>query len=616
MAGGFAVVWKDLGAQSILIRFFDVGGIAVGAAATVSDNVGTHFKPQIERLANSNLLVTWHDNTGVGPDTSVGCIRAQLFDSIGNAIGNEFVVNSLFNGNQRQPSVHALADGGFVIVYTSDNEVRGQLFDAFGGRDGAEFLVNTTTTNTQEAPSVAVLRDGRIVITFDDFSATGGDTSGAAVRMQIIDPRDGSIFGTANGETLLGHDQVNDQLNGLAGADTLDGLAGADFMFGGEGDDFYVVDNVGDKAIELLAHGTDLVQSSVSFTLGNHVENLTLTSGAAVNATGNSLANILTGNAAANVLDGVGGVDQMTGGAGNDTYMVDVNGETVTEAPGGGIDGVQSLTSFILGNQVENLTLLGAAALNGIGNTLANVIIGNGGVNTLSGGDGADTMTGGLGNDVMLGEGGNDSADGGVGTDTLSGGIGNDNLNGGLGDDQVRGDAGNDTLMGDSGNDSLRGGIGNDTARGGLGNDSSFGDAGNDLLFGDAGADRLTGGTGNDRLNGGLGKDVLIGNAGRDTFSFNNVLVAANVDRIVDFVVPADTVQLENAVFGGLAGGVLKAAAFHKGAAAHDATDRIIYNAVAGTLTFDVNGDAAGGAKLFATIGKNLSITNADFFVT
>ena len=41
------------------------------------------------------------------------------------------------------------------------------------------------------------------------------------------------------------------------------------------------------------------MQSSVSWTLGTELENLTLSGTAAINATGNTLTNVLTGNAAA-----------------------------------------------------------------------------------------------------------------------------------------------------------------------------------------------------------------------------------------------------------------------------------------------------------------------------
>jgi Ca2+-binding RTX toxin-like protein len=115
---------------------------------------------------------------------------------------------------------------------------------------------------------------------------------------------------------------LNNSITGNAADNTLDGRAGADRMEGGLGNDTYYVDNAGDVVLEDAAPwwiGTDTVVSSISYTLGANVENLTLTGNAAINGTGNALDNILAGNSFANKLNGGAGRDQLVGGAGSDT---------------------------------------------------------------------------------------------------------------------------------------------------------------------------------------------------------------------------------------------------------------------------------------------------------
>src|SRR6185436_10733278 len=180
--------------------------------------------------------------------------------------------------------------------------------------------------------------------------------------------RTGNINGTGN--------SANNVITGNSGNNVLDGGAGADQMAGGAGDDTYVMDNAGDTVTENANEGTDLVQSSVSFTLGANIENLTLTGTSAINGTGNSLGNVIAGNAGNNVL---------TGGAGDDTYVVQNTGDSVVENANEGTDLVQSSVSFTLGANVENLTLTGTSAINGTGNSLSNVIGGNSGNNLLDG---------------------------------------------------------------------------------------------------------------------------------------------------------------------------------------------------------------------------------------
>ncbi|WP_459724443.1 calcium-binding protein, partial [Sideroxyarcus sp. TK5] len=90
--------------------------------------------------------------------------------------------------------------------------------------------------------------------------------------------------------------------------------------YGGGGDDTYLVDSANDVPSENLNSGTDSVHSSVNYTLGANIENLSLTGIAAINGTGNALNNVIKGNASANTLTGGAGADMLEGGDGDDTY--------------------------------------------------------------------------------------------------------------------------------------------------------------------------------------------------------------------------------------------------------------------------------------------------------
>src|SRR3569623_1227686 len=161
-------------------------------------------------------------------------------------------------------------------------------------------------------------------------------------------------------------------------------------LTGGLGDDTYVI-STGDVVVEAANAGTDTVVSDVTYPLAANVEDLTLTGTAVINGTGNSLNNILTGNSLNNTLHGGAGADTLSGGLGNDTYVVDNTADVVTENLNEGTDTVQSSVTYTLGNNVENLTLTGTAAINGTGNSLNNILTGNSLTNTLTGGLGDDT---------------------------------------------------------------------------------------------------------------------------------------------------------------------------------------------------------------------------------
>ena len=486
-----------------------------------------------------------------------------------------------------------------------------------------------------------------------------------------------AINGTGNAlaNALTGNSAAN-TLTGGDGADTLDGAEGADSLVGGKGDDVYVVDDLGDSVTEAANAGTDLVRSEVTFLLGSNLENLTLIGTAAINGTGNALNNTLTGNAFANTLDGGVGADSMSGAAGDDTYVVDNAGDVVTELAAGGTDLVRSSIGYVLGANLENLTLTGTAAINGTGNALANVLTGNGAANTLDGAGGADTMVGGAGDDLYfvdhagdevteLAGGGNDlvrasvthTLDAQVEDLTLTGtaainGTGNalDNtLTGNAAVNVLTGGDGADTLDGSKGADTLVGGAGDDfyfvdhtgdviTEQGSEGDDyvmssvsytlgsnvedltltgtAAINATGNGLannLSGNNGANIINGGSGDDRIWGAGGNDTLTGGAGADTFVFNQL---GGVDRITDFVSGTDSIALAKAGLAGLpAIGTLTADAFWAGTAAHDATDRVIYNVATGALYYDSDGAGGASAIQIATLDTKPTLVYSDVLI-
>ena len=367
----------------------------------------------------------------------------------------------------------------------------------------------------------------------EELSEEGIDTVKSSITYMLTNDVEKLILtgldnldGTGNriNNTLNGN-AGNNTLQGLAGNDVLNGLGGADNMYGGTGSDKYTVDNLGDTVTEENEFGVvDTVTSSVNFTLGDYVENLTLT-GTAVNGTGNDLNNKITGNASDNTLIGNGGndalnggigADHMFGGLGADKYTVDNLGDTVTEEnETGAIDTVASSIDFILGDYIENLTLtLTGTAINGTGNELNNKITGNALDNTLTG------------------NGGNDVLNGGLGADHMSGGFGIDKYTvDNLGDTVTELDeAGVIDSVASSVDFTLGAFIENltltGTAASAIGNELAnklIGNSADNTLVGGGGTDTLVGSAGHDSLRGDGGKDILTGGTETDTFVFTTI---------------------------------------------------------------------------------------------
>ncbi|MER8486623.1 calcium-binding protein, partial [Mesorhizobium sp. M1322] len=151
-------------------------------------------------------------------------------------------------------------------------------------------------------------------------SVAYGLTAGAQVELLTTTNAAGTAAMNLNGNEFA------QTIQGNAGANTINGLGGADTMIGYSGNDGYYIDNAGDKAIEAVGGGRDVVVTTVSYALaaGSEIELLATrypTATAAINLTGNEFAQTIQGNAGANVINGGRGADILTGNGSNDTFV-------------------------------------------------------------------------------------------------------------------------------------------------------------------------------------------------------------------------------------------------------------------------------------------------------
>jgi Ca2+-binding RTX toxin-like protein len=476
-----------------------------------------------------------------GNDTIIGTSQSDILmggagDDILISDGNDW----LDGGTGADTMSGSIGDDIYVVDNAGDQviELEGEGTDTVHARASATLAANVE--NLLMVGTAAINGTGNEL----DNVMTGNDAGNA-------------LYGMAGNDTLIGN----------GGNDLLDGGEGADLMMGGTGDDGYVVDTLDDQVIEQAGQGKDTVYTALSYTLGQNIENLTLTGNAAVSGTGNELDNILTGNAADNTLmglagndtiDGGAGADTLMGGTGDDTYIVDNAGDQIIEVAGEGIDLVKASIDYTLTNNTENLTLTGTQNLTGTGNALDNILTGNAGNNTLIGLDGNDTYvidsnadiiienadegidtvrssitttlgqnlenliltsgsingTGNELNNVLIGSGGNNILDGGLGADQMAGGTGNDTyIVDNTADAIVElADEGTDNVQA-SASYTLSANVENLTLTG-TGSINGTGNAQDNVILGNAG---------NNRLDGGAGADQMAGGAGNDTYVVDNI---------------------------------------------------------------------------------------------
>jgi hypothetical protein len=197
--GDFVVCWnsdeQDGYWSGVFGQLFNKCCIKKGDEFQINTYTTYHQQnPSVTTLTENKFVVCW---TSYQQDGSEDGIFGQLFEDVGNKIGNEFQVNTYTQDNQSLPKISGLMDGEFAVCWIdakrdgSSYGIFGQIFNADGSKKGDEFQVNTTTMFTQFNPSIASLSNGGFIISwFSRFQ----DGSGDGIYAQLFD-RSGNRIG-------------------------------------------------------------------------------------------------------------------------------------------------------------------------------------------------------------------------------------------------------------------------------------------------------------------------------------------------------------------------------------------------------------------------------------
>jgi Ca2+-binding RTX toxin-like protein len=442
------------------------------------------------------------------------------------------------------------------------------------------------------------------------YGSIGNDTLyGMAGNDTLVgNAGDDRLLGGIGDDNLLGS-SGHDALDGSSGNDYLDGGLGSDILSGGPGNDVFVVDNIADVVLEVIAGGAggkDLIVTSVSQGLPDNVENLQAQEGLTLDLTGNALNNILLGNALNNNLNGgvgrdtlLGGagndtlnggvdVDRLAGGAGDDLFYVNSRFDITIELANEGNDTVTASSSFTLPSNIEGLILEEGGDFTGGGNSLNNSILGNGGNNILAGGLGADTLIGGLGNDIYVLSDSLDTIIDAGGTDTIRSTL--------------------DITLPNAIENAELVGIADAVATGNSASNTLIGNLGDNILEGLTGVDTLTGGEGSDQF----------------VLSYNGAGIA--VDQLTDFTTTVDLVVVDLASFGIdpsasmlSSSGIVDSHSFVKGPGvkAIDNNDYFLFDTAQGVLMFDIDGNGDSPALTIVKLvgASDTALSFSDIYV-
>ncbi|WP_412505232.1 Ig-like domain-containing protein [Roseovarius sp. SYSU LYC5161] len=592
--GGFVISWQGnsewdpdyqtgfgLGAytNSVDARFYNADTTPRGESVRLNESEDFDQQyPEIVSLSDGNLVAVWD-----GP----GDIDARIFEPDGTPVTGDFQVNTYTEDSQSfsvsggDGSVAALNDGGFVVVWQSEEQdddedsdfnewgVYGQRFANDGTPVGEEFRVNTTVAGNQEYPVVAATPDGGFMVAWYD---TVGDDE---IVAQLFD-----ADGTRLGGELYVEELPDSITSGTHWRPTVDALENGDVALAWEfessftnpyerGDGIFgrvldtsttafsdpelagiVSPRTVDEGVQgdiLTAQAVDADGDTVTYTLaGPDADALEIDPGTGTLTFAATPDFEAPADADANNVyeieiiadDGFGATDSQQ----VEIVVADVNdpaegdiailgtpesGETLTVdiSALSDPDGLAQVSYQWIRDGVaipdaatESYTLQPADIGAVIGIRVSYADdAGRAEMVEQTVADPVLPRPASDGDDILFGGPLADFLDAGEGDDVIDAGDGNDAVLGRSGDDTLSGGAGDDNIAAAEGADVVNGDTGDDRMGGGPGNDTMDGGGGNDFMGGGQGNDAVDGGDGDDVVNGGPGDDTLDGGTGNDT---------------------------------------------------------------------------------------------------
>jgi trimeric autotransporter adhesin len=491
--------------------------IAVGTSATTLEGGGGNNTFEVVTTKD----VVQESNTGVSDIvlSSVSYtlpvnVTALTFTGTASINGSAGTWGGVITGNQGSDTLSA-----------------GTLLTTLVGGTGTDvFVIN----NTGDVVTVPTLTSGVI-----DTIQSNVSYSLPANVAKLTFTGTTSVAGIGNG--------INDTLTANSGSDTLTAGSASDVLVGGSGADLFIISTTSDTVSVGTTHGSDTVQSSISYTLPANVTSLTLTGSANLNGTGSSIAGgVLTANGGNDLLTASGTATTLYGGAGNDTFSINSTTDVVQDSYTLTTNLLESNVSYTLPTNVNILVVTQSAAVKDVGNSGNDSLVASNAADTLVAGSGSDTLVSGTtGIDVLV-----DTLAGSTGSDTfvvnntadvvtVASGLGTTNvvqssvtyslpanlqylMMAGSGTVTATGNSLTDLIVGNSGTDTLAGGTGIDMIEGGTGADVLKA-TGNQaaLIGGSGGADSITGGAFKDFLAAGVGADTITSGATANVIAVN-----------------------------------------------------------------------------------------------